>query len=261
MPAAGDANAPAKRQFSPGLGGPGKFLYIVLRVAHMLFSFAILPACILYVKGEKTAIPGTGPLLWFVVAGAVLWAMLYIVLSQFAYPTTLWGALLATGGLAANGISGANLGEFNLFYAAYSTAWCALLAQGIFFWGILVVACVPGWQRRFFADLPHWYKFFLALCAASLSAFTWLLHRPFVAELRSETRLWLAVVYVAAFALQVLGEIRTLYTSSAIDNMAGRQQENVWNLFESYMPYATIGLIVSLLTALVTGLWQTGGDL
>lgn len=262
MAVAGVTETAAKkiRAFSPGFTGIKKAAYILLRAAHMLFSFCILPACILYVQTERGALSASGVVLWLMVGGAVLWAMLYIILSQFAYPVTFWGALLATGGLVANGVSSANLGDFNLYYAAYSTAWCALLAQGIFFWGIVTVACIPRWQKQLFAGLPRWYTFFLIGCALALSAFIWLLHRPFVTELNSESRWYMLILYAAAFVLQVFGEIRTLYMSSAIDNMAGKQDKKVWNLFESYMPFAAVGLIFSLLAAMVAGLWQSGGN-
>lgn len=247
----------AQKQFSPGLTGLARVGYIGLRSSHMLFSFCILPLCILYIRQNHGAIPFGGIGKGFLVAGAVLWSMLYMMLSQFAFPRNLWGAFLTTGGLYANGLAGANLGDFNLFYAAYSTAWAALLAQALFFVAAVSIAVVPHLKKRYLDGLPGWYTVFLIACTLALWSFAWLLRAPFVFEWRSEPRAWLLIVYAGALCWQVAGEMRTLYVSSAVGEMAARQDKDTWNLYESYMPFVALGLIASLLAAMVIALWDT----
>lgn len=246
------------RMLSPALPLPGKILYVFLRATHMIISFFILPGCIWYIQHQPSGVAVSGLFAWPVVAGAVIWAMLYMMLSQFAFPGTLTGALLATGGLVMNGFTAANLGDFNLFYGAYSVAWCALAAQTLFFSGISVIALGPMLRRRFFEGLTGGYAAIPVVCTAALGAFAYVLHAPVVAEFKSETRLWLAGIYATAILWQIASEMRTLYTGSAFKNGATSQSSDVWNLYESYMPFVAIGLILSLCAALILALWETG---
>lgn len=243
--------------FAPDLPAPLRLLYVCLRSSHMLFSFVILPCCILYVQSHRETVPLGALGIGFLVAGAVLWGMLYMVLSQFAFPETLLGAVVTTGGLYANGLSSANLGDFNLYFAAYSTAWAALLAQALFFAATTLVAIVPTLQRRFLEGLPQWYTVFLLFCTIALFSFALLLHRPFVHEWQSEPSVWMLIIYAAACTWQVTGEIRTLYVSSAFGEMASKQSENTWNLYESYLPFVVLGMIASLLAAWIAAMWHS----
>lgn len=244
--------------FSPGLTGAAKYSYIVLRTAHMLFSFTILPLCFLYLRQTNSYADFHGALLWFMVFGAVLWTMLYLMLSQFAYPATLTGAFLATAGLYLNGLASANLGDFNLYYAAYSTAWCALVAQSLVFSGILVALCLPSVRKKHLEGLPLWYIGFIAACATSLILFAWLLHRPFVAELLSESRLWMQVLFCIFFLWQTVSEMHTLYVSSSFNNGAASQSQQTWDLYNRYGGFASLGMILSLLASMVTATWEPG---
>lgn len=227
----------------------------MLRSAHMLFSFCILPVCLLYVRETQSYADLNGALLWLVVGGAVLWAMLYILLTQFAYPTSLWGALFTTGGLYANGVASANLGDFNIFYAAYATAYSALVAQSLFFLAIALAAWLKGIAAKYLQAMPIWYRFFLMVCAASLGAFAWLMHRPFVAEMRSEPRFLMIALCSGFFLWQILSDLKILYNSSAINNAYARQGKETWNLYEAYGTFSAVGLIFSLIAALVAAQW------
>jgi len=252
--------AAAKTQslsFSPGFTGLKKAAYIFLRFAHMLFSFTILPLCFFYLRKSGADANFHGALLWFMVFGAVLWTMLYLMLSQFAFPTTLTGAFMASGGLYLNGLTSANLGDFNLYYAAYSAAWCALIAQSISFAGLFVTTCIPSLRKKLFEGMPAWYLGFIAACAASLLLFTWLLHRPFLVELQSESRLWMLIVFWICFLWQTGSEMYTLYISSSVNNSAGRQSQQTWNLYNRYGGFAAVGMIISLLAAIVAASWQS----
>lgn len=248
---------PVPRLFSPGLTGLAKFAYITLRSAHMLFSFTILPVCFLYLRQTNAYADFHGALLWFMVFGAVLWTMLYLMLSQFAFPATLIGAFLTTAGLYLNGLASANLGDFNIYYAAYSTAWCALVAQSISFSLILLALWIPRVRKKQFEGLPAWYAGFIAVCTASLVLFTWLLHKPFLAELRSESRLWMLILFCVFFLWQTASEMHTLYISSSFNNAAGRQSKETWNLYNRYGGFTALGMILSLLASIVTATWET----
>lgn len=243
--------------FSPGLTGVAKFSYIMLRTAHMLFSFTILPVCFLYLRQTNAYADFHGALLWCMVFGAVLWTMLYLMLSQFAFPITLIGAFLTTAGLYLNGLASANLGDFNLYYAAYSTAWCALVAQSLVFCAILLAICVPSFRKKHLEGMPLWYIGFIAACAISLVLFAWLLHKPFVAELKSEPRLWMQVLFGVFFLWQTISEMHTLYISSSFNNAAGRQSKETWDLYNRYGGFSALGMILSLLASIVTATWET----
>lgn len=234
----------------PGFSLPMKAAYVLLRSSHLLTTAAALPLAIHFVKSDSTAVALTGPLLWMGIAGIFLAAMLFIVLEQFSYPLTLRWAALATGSFVFNAWSGASLGSFSVAYGGYSIIMSALAAQVIFMTLAAVASFIPTLKRAYLDGLPRWYSYFLLGVAAALALLLFALHRPMVLEIQSEGLLWKRAIYLAAFSVDVVFDMKTLKEGSALNGGAHQKGERTWNIYEAWVTPMVIMLIVSIMVSL-----------
>lgn len=232
-------------------------IYIFFRMVHLISTGTVLPLAIIYVKRSPEGTVYIRPWIgWFLAFGAVIWALIYIVLEQFSYPVRIRSAVGVTAGLLLNAWSGFNLSGFNFFFGAYQVVMAALSAQVLFMTGITVrFYYLKSIKDNEGEEMEWWYLFFLTAVSISLVFLLYGLAGPVITEFAGEKNLFYLGIAVFFFLYQVFSDGVTMWNGSIFNkkiySLALRNQlHNKWSAFSAF------AIILSLLASMIIGMWD-----
>jgi hypothetical protein len=236
---------------------PVHWLYILMRMAHLLATASALPLAILYGKTAGSGLPDMAQWLgWLMASGAAIWTLIYIGLEQYSYPTQLSGAFLFTGGFSLNVLSGLSLSDFVSTYSAYQVFISAIFAQFLFITGIFVrYSWLKIKNQPEGKDLENWYMIFLIAIVLGLGLLLYGLSSPIISRFMNERNTLLLILSAIFFLYHTFSDGKVLWNGSIFnkntsENQLQDQLHNKWSGFSA------IAIILSLLSSGIIAMWD-----
>lgn len=222
-------------------------LYVMLRTVHLAAAVSALPLALLYLKNTTAILPGMHVVfIWVLAAGALFWALLYIVLEQYSYPMDFSWGILVSGSLFLNAVSGSRISGTGFLHGFYQVFMAALCAQ------LLFLAAAAAWfiysKRKGTAGLEgiSWkYLWLLGAMLSTLGAMAWQFHPPLLRELSGGADFSWRALAGASFMFQVYFDIRTVKDGSIFRKARGDDSSRN-RLHGSWGGMCALGIIASL---------------